>query len=231
MALIKCPECGKEVSSAAESCPNCGHPISGEKKTETVIVKEKKKGGCLKTILTVFLIIIVIGALGNALDANDNPKKVNPQSGSVSLDNEVVATTAEQPTVFTTGDTVEVKNVQITLTKFTESYGKDFTKPESGNVFAICEFEIVNNSSKDINISSIACFEAYCDDYSVNQSFTAIMAPEVSGKSQLDGSIASGKKMNGVIGFEIPADYKEFEINVTPDFWSSKEVSFIITKE
>lgn len=28
MALIKCPECGKEVSSIAKSCPNCGYPIS-----------------------------------------------------------------------------------------------------------------------------------------------------------------------------------------------------------
>lgn len=28
MALITCPECGKEVSSAAKTCPNCGFPIS-----------------------------------------------------------------------------------------------------------------------------------------------------------------------------------------------------------
>lgn len=27
MALIKCPECGKEISSEAKSCPNCGKPI------------------------------------------------------------------------------------------------------------------------------------------------------------------------------------------------------------
>ena len=27
MALIKCSECGKEVSSNADACPNCGNPI------------------------------------------------------------------------------------------------------------------------------------------------------------------------------------------------------------
>ena len=27
MALINCPECGKEVSNVAESCPHCGYPI------------------------------------------------------------------------------------------------------------------------------------------------------------------------------------------------------------
>lgn len=27
MALIKCPECGKEISDKTSSCPNCGYPI------------------------------------------------------------------------------------------------------------------------------------------------------------------------------------------------------------
>ena len=29
MSLIKCPECGKEVSTAAAACPSCGYPIAG----------------------------------------------------------------------------------------------------------------------------------------------------------------------------------------------------------
>jgi hypothetical protein len=28
MALIKCPECGKEISDKASACPNCGCPIA-----------------------------------------------------------------------------------------------------------------------------------------------------------------------------------------------------------
>ena len=27
MSLIKCPECGKEVSSSAPTCPHCGYPL------------------------------------------------------------------------------------------------------------------------------------------------------------------------------------------------------------
>ena len=27
MALIKCPECGTDVSDAAAACPKCGHPL------------------------------------------------------------------------------------------------------------------------------------------------------------------------------------------------------------
>ena len=31
MALIKCPECGKMISSFAENCPDCGFPLSKQK--------------------------------------------------------------------------------------------------------------------------------------------------------------------------------------------------------
>ncbi len=31
MALIKCPDCGKEVSDSAESCPGCARPIKAAK--------------------------------------------------------------------------------------------------------------------------------------------------------------------------------------------------------
>ena len=36
MALIKCPECGREISSFAKSCPSCGCPI-GEIKASKVV--------------------------------------------------------------------------------------------------------------------------------------------------------------------------------------------------
>lgn len=31
MALLKCTECGKEVSSKASTCPNCGAPVKASK--------------------------------------------------------------------------------------------------------------------------------------------------------------------------------------------------------
>jgi uncharacterized membrane protein YdbT with pleckstrin-like domain/endogenous inhibitor of DNA gyrase (YacG/DUF329 family) len=30
MALINCPECGKQVSTEAQTCPACGYPIAGK---------------------------------------------------------------------------------------------------------------------------------------------------------------------------------------------------------
>jgi hypothetical protein len=54
MALIKCPECRKEVSSRAAACPFCGHPIAGTK-------DERSNGqlgrGCAGIIVLIGLVV------------------------------------------------------------------------------------------------------------------------------------------------------------------------------
>lgn len=42
--------------------------------------------------------------------------------------------------------------------------------------------------------------------------------------------IAAGKKMTGIVGYEVPKDWKEIEIRFTPDFWSGNEITFIADK-
>ena len=42
MALIKCPECTKEVSDKAVACPNCAYPISGSQPIPAVQTIESK---------------------------------------------------------------------------------------------------------------------------------------------------------------------------------------------
>ena len=37
MALIKCSECGKEISDKAESCPNCGNPINKKEESKIMV--------------------------------------------------------------------------------------------------------------------------------------------------------------------------------------------------
>lgn len=37
MALIKCPECGKEISDNARSCPHCGNPIRRNREVDSDI--------------------------------------------------------------------------------------------------------------------------------------------------------------------------------------------------
>jgi len=52
MALIKCPDCGKSVSSEAGECPECGHPIRE---------KRKAKSRRISTPSACFIILIALG--------------------------------------------------------------------------------------------------------------------------------------------------------------------------
>lgn len=62
MALIECPECGKEYSDTAKSCPNCGYV---ERKTFSKVENWKRNDGIQKLIIflgvVVILVAIVIG--------------------------------------------------------------------------------------------------------------------------------------------------------------------------
>ena len=44
MALIKCPECGKEISDKASACPNCGCPASAMNATGAISSDAEKYG-------------------------------------------------------------------------------------------------------------------------------------------------------------------------------------------
>ena len=106
--------------------------------------------------------------------------------------------------------------------------GLDVYEEETGNVFVLCEFEICNNSDTEIAVSSMLSFEAYCDDYTCSGSFSALL--EKGDKNQLDGTVAAGKKFKGVVGYEVPEDWKELEIRYTPDYWNGNDIVFIANK-
>lgn len=211
--MSKCKACGSEIAKSAKSCPKCG-------------AKSKK----FPVWLTVIIVILVLGIIGGALGGDDNePKKVNtggtPGSSQTGDDGKEPSKTEKER--FAVGEAAELNDIVVTLVDVTESAGKDFYNPEDGNVFLLCEFNIENNSDKDIAVSSIVCFDAYVDDYATSMSLTAQLASD---KGQLDGTVAAGKKMSGVIGFEVPEDWAEIEVRFTPDFWKSKNFIFVANK-
>lgn len=72
MALIKCPECGKEMNDKAESCPQCGMPIneiktsSGKSDVNTISSSQsketkKRKPTWVWTLIIVASLLIVGG--------------------------------------------------------------------------------------------------------------------------------------------------------------------------
>ncbi len=62
MALVKCPECGKEISDQAKSCPNCGFVFEHEvlSKTRETELSEKKVNAAAGIALIVIGILVTI---------------------------------------------------------------------------------------------------------------------------------------------------------------------------
>lgn len=206
--MCLCKACGQEMAKSAKNCPHCG-------------AKNRKANPFLVVVVGLIALIIIISAAGG----NEEPVKVGentPQTTTEAVDPQVDKNT------FTVGEIAELRDVQVSLIGVTESAGSSFNTPNDGNVFVLCEFEITNNSKEEIAVSSMMSFEAYCDDYACSFSFSALL--EKGNKNQLDGTVAAGKKMNGVIGYEVSENWNELEVHFTPDFWSGKDITFTATK-
>ncbi|MBR5355557.1 MAG: DUF5067 domain-containing protein, partial [Lachnospiraceae bacterium] len=79
-------------------------------------------------------------------------------------------------------------------------------------IFVLLDTEISNDSSKELNVSSILSFEVYCDGYKQEYSFNAVLNAD----GQMDGSVEVGKKLKGQQAYEVPKDWKELEIHFKP---------------
>lgn len=58
MALVKCPECGLEISDTAKNCPHCGY----EQKSIKILIA-KSKGQYKKIVLSAAIVIILLFAV------------------------------------------------------------------------------------------------------------------------------------------------------------------------
>ena len=225
-----CKHCKTEIPKKAKVCPNC----------------RKKQSGIGKWILIVVIAFILFEAVSTG---EQKPKKAEPEtiastekSGkkkkkakdhakSEESEKETEEQTEEQTeekSTFGIGETAELNDIQVTMKSYSESQGSEYNKPTEGKEFVLVEFEIANNSDKELNVSSVMSFEGYADDYALSYSVAALM--EKNEANQLDGTIAPGKKMNGVIGYEVPTDWKNLEIHFTDNVWSSSKFKFEISR-
>ena len=65
MSLVKCPECGREVSTLATSCPHCGCPLGAQAARQPKVPnspQKKTNGHAVATIVVVSIVIVTLAA-------------------------------------------------------------------------------------------------------------------------------------------------------------------------
>ncbi len=85
MALIKCHECGREISTSAESCPNCG--AKPKKSQESLARKEL---GCGALLLVVVGFAVVASVFDDGEEQKTRPISMPSSSSSTSVGSDIV---------------------------------------------------------------------------------------------------------------------------------------------
>lgn len=91
MALINCPECGKEVSDKVKACPHCGFPFSEEAQTQRVeVIGVKLRNRNFKKPLVIvvsIMVVIITSVFGVRLIKEQNAQLAYKESFNEYVDN------------------------------------------------------------------------------------------------------------------------------------------------
>ncbi len=171
MALIICPECGKEISDSAEKCIHCGYPL---KRTEPTGNQEptKKKGKIgliLAIVIPVVVLIIIAIIIGVVVLIKVSNKDVANAEKTRPVLSEVMSNgfteEEEQVIKFTMNSTQKAENCEFTLTGYrigqrieptncTETY-YHYYEAANGNVYIDVMFKIKNTASSAVEQDSV----------------------------------------------------------------------------
>lgn len=128
--MIKCPDCGKEISDMALSCPNCGRPMKSstqgytsnpqgsapyqgatvfnQQQTVAPQRKPKKKGqGCIIPVFISLIIFIALIQITTSVKNNDADSKTGSEQEKTSD----IINVIEDVTVFSRITVDELKNI------------------------------------------------------------------------------------------------------------------------
>lgn len=97
MAMIKCPECRKKISSNATVCPNCGMPLDPVQANNN---SKKSKSNKKLIIIAILLILMIIGAVSG--DKEDKTSEITTETVTESINNSETTSETESTEVVLT---------------------------------------------------------------------------------------------------------------------------------
>ena len=149
---------------------------------------------------------------------------------------EAIQTEVEQPTKdkvtrFTIGDTIINRDYKLTVegASIIVSDNK-YAQPNENCEFIEVELTLENTSNDTLKVRALY-FTAYADDFIIDSQNWHAYYP--SSKNILSTDLASGKKINGVLCYEVPNDWSELELFVKLSDYSGDDADgiLVINKE
>ena len=187
MALINCPECGKEISDSSKKCIHCGYVLDKD--------GEKKK----KILIVVVAIVIVIAIIAAIIGSNSKGNSTNKHTNSNSTDTAANETSNNESDnqsggfdadktetiTFSRNQTVNTDNADFTLLGYEIDSVIEPSNPpdyyhyyeaDSGNVYVDVKFDMKNTASsavmQDEIVKSVTVI--YDDNYEYRCSFVTV---------------------------------------------------------
>ena len=209
MSMKKCKECGKDVSSKAKVCPNCG---------------KKLKMGFFKKMLIVFgviIIIIIIASTGNK-ETSPSASSTNQLKTEQKSKESITAKIGDEITV---GHFVyRVNNIQ-----YKKTIGNEFASETADGVFLIINISI-KNQSKETRTLDGSMFKLVDSDDIVfehsNKGSTALMMVDM--ETLFLKECQPKIQTSGYLVFEVPNRTDKYLLQLSGGFWSGATASVVL---
>ncbi|MDO5381339.1 MAG: DUF4352 domain-containing protein [Eubacteriales bacterium] len=199
-----CKYCKTPMDISAKICPNC----------------RKKQSHTVRWIVLGIIALIVIVSIAGG--SSSNSKKVGTTGdGSVSSgDNNDSSNAGNTKDTYNVGDILQTDSLRISYVSV-EDYVSDnmFIQPESGKKYIRAKFEFENIGKSDTFVSDMD-YSCYADGYSCDQKYGF--------DGTLSATLSSGKKTNGYVYYEVPADATSIVIEYSDNYFSDKKISFVV---
>jgi hypothetical protein len=202
MALKKCKECQKEISTSAKTCPHCG---------------KKRPTGGLAWLAKIFLIIVGLAILGNIIGRFNQDKpdsNQNTESATVPKENNTGKSSVLYKMVYGEKQDSKPQNKiykenewtdsgSLSYCVFTSAFGKEaWPEKKPQNIFLIIELTIKNKGEQSSTIPPIVITNSTGTEYG-RQNW------DVKSSMKQD-EIAGGQSQHGLILFDVPSNDKYF---------------------
>jgi hypothetical protein len=225
MSLMKCSECGNDISTKAESCPRCGAVL----KKKTVPVTTKKNHGCCGCLVAFICIFIIIGAIG-VLTRSDSPSKNNTTSSArqvhsivkTDIENSSSAQKekAKEPDVHREGETVHVGYTSYAVWSSwwsSQLSSNEFLNQRPNAMYLFVELTVRNNDKKARIVPPFTLVDENNAEYEASSNGWA-----VEGSIGLIESLNPSVSKQGFVVFDVPQEHK-YRLKLSGGYWSTKD--------